>query len=86
MQVNTTQLLPQFSLAKMSFLFSPLTLFLLLVIFFVLYCIGSSTLWYHWSKYGMGRSEITIVKTLFLFVSVALFVFALLGIYYLSLT
>ncbi len=83
MQPNTTQLLPQFSLSKLSFLFSPFTLSLLLVAFFVLYLIASSALWYHWSKYGMGRSEIKIVKTLFLFVSVALFIFAMLGITYL---
>ena len=87
MQINTTQTLPQFSpsfsLAKLSFLFNPLALFVLLAVFFVLYFIGSATLWYHWSKYGMGRSEIAIVKTLFVFVSAALFLFALLGISYL---
>ena len=82
MPLNTIQLLSQFSLAKLSFIFNPFTLSLLLVVFFVLYCIGSSALWYHWSKYGMGRSEITIVKTLFLFVSLTLFLFASLGIYY----
>ena len=75
--------MPQFSLSRLSFLFSPFALSLLLVVFFVLYLIASSALWYHWSKYGMGHSEIKIVKTLFLFVSAALFIFALLGILYL---
>ena len=82
MQLNAAQTLPQFSLTKLSFLFNPLVLFVLLAVFFVLYFIGSATLWYHWSKYGMGRGEIRIVKTLFVFVSAALFLFALLGIYY----
>ena len=83
MQLNTIQPLPQFSLAKLSFLFNPPVLFVLLAVFFVLYLLASGALWYHWSKYGMGRSEIAIVKTLFVFVSAALFVFALLGISYL---
>jgi hypothetical protein len=87
MQTGTSQFLPPFSLpfslAKLSFLFNPLTLFVLLAVFFVLYFIGSATLWYHWSKYGMGRSEIAIVKTLFVFVSAALFLTAMLGIFYL---
>ena len=82
MQQNTSQLLPQFSLAKLSFIFNPFTLSLLLVVFFILYLLASGALWYHWSKYGMGRGEIAIVKTLFVFVSLALFLFALLGIYY----
>jgi len=80
MQLNTTQSLPQFSLAKMFLLFNPFSLSVLLLVFFVLYCVGSGALWYHWSKYGMGRGEIAIVKTLFVFVSAVLFVFALLGI------
>jgi hypothetical protein len=83
MQPNLAQTLPQLPLYKLSFLFSPPVFFLILLIFFILYCIGTGTLWYHWSKYGMGRSEIAIVKVLFLFVSVALFVFALLAISYL---
>lgn len=87
MQTNLAQTLPQFPhsnlFAKLSFLFSPLVFFLILLVFFVFYCIASGALWYHWSKYGMGRSEIRIVKTLFLFVSVALFIFAMLSISYL---
>jgi hypothetical protein len=82
MQLASPQLLPQLSLAKLSLIFNPLTFSLILVVFFVLYLISASALWYHWSKYGMGRSEISIVKTLFVFVSFALFVFAMLGIYY----
>ena len=82
MQIDITQSLPDFSLAKMSFLFSPAILSLILVVFFIFYFIGSAVLWYHWSKYGMGRREISVVKVLFLFVSAALFVFATLGIYY----
>jgi hypothetical protein len=83
MQQNTSQLLPQFSLAKLSFIFNPFTLSLFLLIFFVLYLLASGALWYHWLKYGMGRGEIAIVKTLFVFVSAALFLFAALGISYL---
>ena len=87
MQTNLAQTLPQFPpsnlFTKLSFLFSPPVLFLVLLIFFIFYCVASGALWYHWSKYGMGRSEIRIVKTLFIFVSVALFIFALLGISYL---
>ena len=57
-------------------------LLIILVIFFVAYVVLTSVLWYHWSKYGMGGHGIHVGQTLFLFVSVALFVLALAGLYY----
>jgi hypothetical protein len=73
----------QFSLAKLSFFFSAPALSVLLLIFLVLYIVAASALWYHWSKYGMGRREISVFKTLFVFISAILFVFAALGVSYL---
>jgi len=71
---------PEFSIAKLSFVFNPAALSMILVVFFVFYLIISGALWYHWTKYGMGRSEISVVKALFVFVSAALFLFAAFGI------
>lgn len=83
MQIDTTKIISQISLNKLSFLFGQTSLSLVLAVFFVFYCFVSGVLWYHWSKYGMGRREIRVVKILFFFISLILFVFAALGISYL---
>ena len=57
-------------------------LFILLALFFVVYAIISGVLVYHWSAYGMRSAGIVVAELLFLMVSIALFVFSILAIYY----
>ena len=79
--------LPQFSMPVFphidvsSFINTP-TLLIILVLFFIAYAIVSGILMYHWSAYGMKSQGVLIAETLFLFVSVILFVIASLGLYY----
>ena len=84
--MQTTNLfpqIPQISPAVLSLIFNKTTFSLVFVVFLVFYFIVAGALWYHWTRYGMGRAEITIVKTLFLFVSIVLFLFSFTGIIYL---
>jgi hypothetical protein len=53
-----------------------------LVFFFVAYTIISGVLVYHWSAYGMKSHAVFMAETLFLFVSIILFVTASLSLYY----
>jgi hypothetical protein len=54
----------------------------ILVLFSVVYAIATGVLVYHWSMYGMRSPGILVGETLFLFVSLVLFVFAGLAISY----
>jgi hypothetical protein len=65
-----------------SWFFNVPVLLIVLAVFFVLYCIMTGVLWYHWSKYGMREHGVLVARTLFLFVSVILFCVALSGLYY----
>ena len=57
-------------------------LIIILTLFFIVYAIITSILMYHWSAYGMKSSGILVGQTLFLFVSVILFVIAGLAVHY----
>ncbi len=48
----------------------------ILGIFFVLYFIVSCVLFYHWTAYGMGNHGIYVGETLFVIISVLLFLVA----------
>ena len=54
----------------------------ILVVFLLAYFVVACVLMYHWYRYGMNRFGILVAEGLFLFVSVVLFVFASLAIYY----
>ena len=70
---------PAFSL---SFLASPSILMVLLAFFFVFYCIISAILMYHWSAYGMRNPGILIAESLFVLISLVLFMVASLSLSY----
>lgn len=53
-----------------------------LILFSVVYAITTGVLVYHWSAYGMRSPGIIVAETIFLFVSLVLFVFAGLAISY----
>ncbi len=58
---------------------SPAVLMGILILFFILYLIVSSVLFYHWTTYGMGSHGILVGEILFLLVSVLLFLVAFLS-------
>lgn len=55
---------------------------LILIIFFVFYAIVSGVLFYHWSAYGMNSFGIIVSESIYILVSITLFVIAGLSIYY----
>ncbi len=71
-----------FSSFSLAFLISPMTLYIVLILFGVVYIIVTSVLMYHWSAYGMRSPGILIGETLFVLVSLILFMVASLAIYY----
>jgi hypothetical protein len=74
--------LPSFSTLHISILVSKPILIGVLSIFFILYSIVSGVLLYHWSAYGMRSPGIVVAESFFFFISIVLFVFAGLSIYY----
>jgi len=79
---DTVHGIPAFSLGKFTFLVNTPVLVIILVLFFIFYCIVSGVLVYHWKAYGMGKKGILVAEALYLMVSAALFVLAILGIHY----
>lgn len=57
-------------------------LFMIFISFFVVYVIVSIILMYHWSHYGTHRGVMVFVETLFVSVSVGLFIFTFLALSY----
>ena len=49
-------------------------LYLIFIVYFFLYAIVSAILFYHWKNYGMRSQGIMIARSLFIFVSIVLFV------------
>jgi hypothetical protein len=74
--------LPAFPHISASLFINPTVLIFVLVAFCFLYILVSSVLMYHWSAYGMGSPGILVGETLFIFISVILFVISGLSIYY----
>ena len=78
--------IPQFSIPNFlhispSFINLPILL-IILALFFMAYAGVSGVLMYHWSAYGMKSQGVLVTETLFLFISVILFVIAGLGLHY----
>lgn len=74
--------LPTIPTFHLSILVSKPILIGILFVFFVLYSIVSGVLLYHWSAYGMRSPGIVVAESFYFFVSIVLFVFAGLSIYY----
>ena len=75
-------ILPDLPHIHLSLFVNAPVLFGILILFFAFYVTVSSVLMYHWSAYGMRSSGILVGETLFLFVSVVLFVISVLSIHY----
>ncbi len=76
MDVSQILITPDFSKINFSVFVSKPILYLLLALFFIVYAILASILFFHWRAYGMRSKSILIAETLFLFVSLILFVTA----------
>lgn len=74
--------MPVFPDLNLSFFVSAPALVIILVLYSIVYAITTGVLVYHWSVYGMRSPGILVAETLFLFVSLCLFVFAGLSITY----
>jgi hypothetical protein len=57
-------------------------LFAILCFFFLIYVVISAVLFYHWSAYGMRSPGIAVARTLYIVVSLLLFVVSGMSIYY----
>lgn len=73
---------PGFSWFDASFVINDVTLSIVFVLFFIVYLIISSILFYHWRAYGRKSHSILVAESLFVFVSGVLFVVAGLSVYY----
>ncbi|OHA93588.1 MAG: hypothetical protein A3H52_02305 [Candidatus Zambryskibacteria bacterium RIFCSPLOWO2_02_FULL_39_26] len=67
---------------SLSFFINPTALFVILLLFFIFYLILSIILMYHWSAYGMRSPGILVGETLFISVSLVLFMISSLAIFY----
>lgn len=56
-------------------------LYLIFIVYFFLYAIVSAILFYHWANYGMKSPGIMVARSLFVFVSIVLFVICGISIY-----
>ncbi len=56
-----------------------------LFIIFIIYSIISGILIYHWRNYGMKSVKVYIIESIFLFVSLVLFVASAMSVYYFQL-
>jgi len=74
--------LTSFSIPNFFFFINTPVLIGVLVLFSIAYAVTTGVLIYHWSMYGMRNPGILVAETLFLFVSLALFVFSGLAISY----
>lgn len=68
-----------FQSINISFLTGRMVFFIILLVYAIFYLMVSSVLIYHWFKYGMKSSGIIVAQTLYIFVSVFLFAFAILA-------
>lgn len=74
--------LPTFSGFNISSVLNKPVLVWILIVFFFFYCVISGILMYHWSAYGMRHRGIILARSLYIFVSIVLFVIAGLAISY----
>lgn len=66
----------------LDYIFTKPVLIIVLVIYFVIYSGISIVLFYHWSSYGMKNPGIMFARSLFVFVSIVLFVISTMLVYY----
>lgn len=76
MDMTDVLIVPKFSNINFSIFLSRPILLILLVIFFLIYSILSGVILYHWKSYGMKGPGVLLAESLFLFVSLVLFVIA----------
>ena len=76
MDMTDVLIVPKFSNINFSIILSRPILLILLVVFFLIYAILSGVILYHWKSYGMKGRGVILAETLFLFVSLVLFVIA----------
>ncbi len=74
--------MPEFSQVDLSVVINTPVLTFILLLFLLFYIIISGILMYHWSMYGMKSAKVFLVETVFLLVSVVLFVVSFLSLYY----
>ncbi len=77
-QINLSDIFsfPSIDGLRISSFFSKPILAGILVLYFTIYCVITGILFYHWRVYGMGSKKVIFAETIFLLVSIALFVFA----------
>lgn len=77
-QVNLSDVftVPKISGFSLTSFFGKPTLAVILLAYFIFYCIVSGVLFYHWRSYGMGSKKVLFAETVFLLFSIVLFVFA----------
>lgn len=75
-------LLPPFPHIKASLFINHTILFGALFVFFIIYTGISSVLVYHWTSYGMRSPGVIFAETIYLFVSIVLFVVAGMSVFY----
>ncbi len=71
-----------FPTVSLALIINPAILTIVLFLFLVVYFIITVVLMYHWSAYGMRSAGILVGETLFILVSLVLFMVASLSIYY----
>lgn len=79
---TTTFSFPQIPGFSLHIVFNRPMLMVVFVIFFLIYAVLSSVIFYHWSAYGMRSAGIMFARSLFIFVSIVLFVMAGFSIFY----
>jgi hypothetical protein len=75
-------LVPKLFNIDLSFIINKPVLGIVFVLYFIFYLLISGVLFYHWHAYGMKSAGIMIARSLFIFVSIFLFVMSGLTIYY----
>ena len=80
--MQISNLIPAFPHINISSFIDKPILLIILALFFIAYASVSGVLMYHWSAYGMKSQGVLVAETLFLFISVILFVISGLAIYY----
>lgn len=76
MDLSQVLIVPSFKNINFSVFLSRPILLIVLVLFFLVYSVLSSVIIYHWNAYGMKSYGILAMESLFLFVSLVLFVIA----------
>lgn len=74
--------IPTIPTIKASLFINTSILLVLFVVFFVVYFLISSVLIYHWSSYGMKSRGVIFAESIFVFISLVLFVMAGMSLYY----